>query len=541
MNTTDNPAPADALYISDLREGEYVLERVPLDDPRRAEVELSRFLDALLNPVLDSRTIYALLELAAEDVAFVAKELAKEYLDQPLPLDESQENTFVRVIALWEKMARLYDYCISPAERQDFRNNVQRHAEVLYRCIHYFCISVLEYQRARQEYAPGLLVKLHSYYARAERAGIDSLVIVDPFEAEKETNCAAEYLTAFLCDAADRHRLTTIDQSLVYRWASLWAPLVTLHRIDAKDALPPLVLDLSQDRPLFFSANLAWNENLRRMATDRLLLRIQRIEQRLKQQIPPSKLGLGINCTAGQCLSLLKHLSAPWSQTKASRKFRRLPASSRPTARLCTGFEEIFFFVSGKPFKQRAEERNYSRDNFEMQFIFRQESALSNYHVQIGNEAQKFTPDDWGVADQSLNGLRLVCDKPANRIAPGQLLAVTLPGETAFMLGRMVWVVQNAARGLMAGVRTFLGAHVAVTVRFVEKSFDQTEAWYPGFLLEALPTLGEVEALILPSRFYRPDVRVELTGGNGVVRHVVLRQVIESGYDFDRVGFAVVE
>jgi hypothetical protein len=538
MNKTIDPAPADALYISDLREGEYLLNRVSADDPRRAIVELSRFLDALLNPVLDGGTIFTLLEQASKNVAFVAKELAKDYLDKPLPLDEPQERTFRDVIALWGKMAAIYDYCITPGGRRNFRENVQRIAEVLYRCLYYVGLSALECQRARLEYPSGLLLKLHSYYARAEKAGIDSLVIVNPFNPEAETNCAAEYLAVLLCDLASRHRLPPLEQSLVYRWASLWAPLASLHKVDAGGDLPPFLLDLAEDKSLSFSENRAWNENLRRLNTERLIERIQKIELRLKQQVPPARLGLGINCTAGQCLALLGQLYAPWSQVKASRKFRRLSASSRPSVRLCTGFEEIFFFLSGKPFKRMEEERFQSRENFEMQFIFRQESVLSNYHVQIGSEMQKFVPDSWSMADQSLNGLRLVNEKPVKKIALGQFLAVTLPGEERFTPGKVAWVVQNASRGLMAGIRTLLGAHSAVTVRFVEKEFDQTGAWYPGILFEALPSLGETESLVLPTRLYKPGARVELAGANDAFRRIVLRQVIESGYDFDRVSFS---
>ena len=538
-NSTDT-ANADTLYISNLLEGESILDNLPFDEPQQAEKILNRFLDALLNPLLNNETIYALLEKAAESVAFVTSELTKDYLGQPLALSESQEMSFRSVNALWKKMAGAYAYCIDSGGRIDFQDNVRNHAGILYRCIHYTGLSILEYQRARQEYAPALLYTLNSYYARAEKAGIDSLIIDHPFEPETKTCCTAPYIAICLCDMADRHRLSALEQTLVLRWAILWASLITLRKIGANNALSPFILDLTQDRLFFPSDGNNWNENLRHMETSRLLSRMRRVEEQLRQQVSPLDLDLGPHCTIGQCLNLLKRLSLSWSQSKISRKFRRLFSSRLQPVQLCSGFEEIFLYVSGTPFKQtKKEERLYSSDNFEMQFIFRADPIEQDFQVHVGNERSRLAPDTWKLMDESLTGLRLATEASKKKITLDQLVAVTPPAETAFMLGQVIWAVQNKGRGLTAGIRLFAGKPVGVAVRFLENAPNKADIRYPGFLLDACASLEEEKSLILPVRLYRPNARVEFTREDGAVSgQAVLRRIVESGCDFDRIAYS---
>ncbi|MDR2508399.1 MAG: hypothetical protein LBD67_10525 [Candidatus Accumulibacter sp.] len=540
-NDISDTANADTLYISNLLEGESILDNLPFDEPQQAEKILNRFFDALLNPLLNNETIYALLEKAAESVAFVTSELAKDYLGQPLTLSESQETSFRSVNMLWKKMADAYAYCIDSGGRIDFQDNVRNHAGILYRCIHYTGLSILEYQRARQEYAPPLLYTLNSYYARAEKAGIDSLIINHPFEPETKTCCAAPYIVICLCDMVDRHRLSASEQTLVLRWGILWAPLITLHKISANNALPPFVLDLTQDRLFFPSDGNNWNESLRRMETARLLSRLRRVEEQLRQQVSPLDLDLGPHCTIGQCLNLLKRLSRSWSQSKTSRKFRRLFFSRFQPIQLCTGFEEIFFHVSGTPFEQtRKEKRLYSSDNFEMQFIFRADPTEQDFQVRVGSERNRLAPDSWKLMDESLTGLRLVTEASKKKITLDQLVAVTPPGETAFVLGQVVWALQNKERGLTAGIQLFAGKPLAVAVRFLGNAPNKANIYYPGFLLDACASLEEEKSLLLPVRLYRPNARVEFAREDGTVfGQAVLRRIVESGCDFDRISYSV--
>ncbi len=353
-------------------------------------------------------------------------ELAKRYLSKPLPYGDIEEGFFRLVTSLCQKTVEAYNLCArDDSSVHESPAHMRRVATILHRCLYHTGAAILEHQRARHEYPWRLWLDLHGYYASAEEWGVDKVVVTDPLEPlGRSTHCTACYVVPLLADLAGCYGLPTRDQALVHRWAAHWAPLVSLEKAVPGEALPHFVIDLMQDVALRPSIECLNTDQIRRLDTSPLAIHISQIRQQLHQQIPPGQLALGDNCTSSQCQRLLEHLSRPWSMVKAQRKFRRRAASG--TTRLCFGFEEMHYFISGKAFEQPENVRTYSRREYDTLFAFRYQNNPQQM-LNVRRTELAYDIDTWEVVNQSANGFRLVRSVSGRKMAHGQLLALSPP------------------------------------------------------------------------------------------------------------------
>ncbi len=522
--------------IRDLQTGCDIISRIPLANPQQAAIDLDRFLDSLLHSPPDGETYFQLLEHARIPLAFVADELAKRYQNKALPLAEIEEDVFKQVVGIWSKTAKAYAHCAEhdTPEEQD-AIYAQRVAMILHRCIHYTGMAILEHQRARRELPWGLWLELHGYYGSAEEWGVTHLAIpdaLDPFG--RSTNCVSAYISFLLCDMAGTYSLSIRDLTLVRRWANNWSPLVSLHPAQPGDVLPPYVVDLMQDMALRPVAECLQTDHLRRLDTTRLAMQISQIRNELKQKIPPTQLALGEDCTAGQCNRLLEHLSRPWSQARATRKFRRHSTSG--ITKLCTGFEEMHYFISGKEFEQPENVRIYSRREFENLFAFRHQTDPLQA-LQVRQEQLAYGVDRWEVVNQSANGFRLVRSTSGRKMMHGQLLALCPHDGERYLLAKNTWLMQEKNGGLIAGIKALPGLPVATSARVLEPTGESHSKYHRAFLLPAVPSVDAEQSLVLPQGWFRSGRVIELfTDGAWQVK---LLHVLDDGPGFERVSFVV--
>lgn len=522
--------------IHDLQTGCDIVSRISLANPQQAEIDIDRFLDSLLSAPPDGETYFQLLEHARIPIAFVADELAKRYLNKALPLADVEEEVFQKVISIWLKTARAYSHCSeNDSSEEENAAYTQRVAMILHRCIHYTGMAIIEHQRARRELPWGLWLELHGYYASAEEWGISTLAIPDALESlGRSTNCTAAYVSILLCEMAGSYSLPVRDQTLVRRWASYWSPLVNLHKAEPGETLPLYVVDLMQDMALRPVAECLQTEHLRRLDTTRLTIHINQIRHHLSQKIPPSQLELGEDCTAGQCNRLLEHIAPPWAQARATRKYRRHATSG--ITQLCTDFEEMHYFISGKEFEQPENVRIYSRKEFENLFAFRhQTDPLQALHVR--QEQLTYGVDNWEVVNQSANGFRLVRSTSGKKVIHGQLIALRPKDGQRFLLAKNTWLMQEKSGGLIAGMKALPGLPVATAARVIEQASESHGKYHRAFLLPAVPSEDTEQSLVLPQGWFRNGRVVELFT-DGAWRVKLLR-VLDDGPGFERVSFAV--
>ena len=218
--------------IPDFQTGSDIIARLPMANPAQAANDLERLLDSLVTMPPDSETYFRLLEHARLPIAFVTEDLAKRYLNKPLPLGDVEEDLFQQVTSLWRKAARAYAHCAERDSPDDHGPaHAQRVATTLHRCIQNTGMNIVEHLRARREMPWGLWLDLHGYYASAEEWEIATLTITDPLEPlGRSTHIQAAYVSFLLCDMAGCYSLSLRDQALMRRWATYWAPLVGLRK-----------------------------------------------------------------------------------------------------------------------------------------------------------------------------------------------------------------------------------------------------------------------------------------------------------------------
>lgn len=521
--------------IPDLDTGIAFLSRLPLANPLQAEASLNQFFDSLLSEPPAARAYLNLLEHTRVPLCFVEEELARRYINKPLPLAEVEEQAFQQVIAIWRKVCRAYAQCAQLDADSEDPEHPLRVALVLHRCIYYTSMIIVEHHRARRELPPGVWLELNGFYATAEEWGVATYPLADALDSlGRATHCAAAYSAALLMDLAGPYSLSVRDQSLIRRWAGQWAPLVGIEGALPGEALPPFVVDLMQDAGLKPVADCLSTENVRRLDTSRLAIILTQARQQLAQRVSPSQAGLGEDCTAGQCRRLLEHLARPWTQARAARKFRRHATSG--IAHVAAGFEAIHYFVSGEEFTQPESTRVYSRQEFDSLFVFRQMSDPTA-KLQINQVRQVESPDDWEVVNQSANGFRLMRSVAGRKVSHGQILAVCPDDGERYFLAQVTWLMQDRGRGLVAGIAALPGAPQAICARLATGHTGQGELYNRAFLLPAVPSVNPDPSLVLPQGWYQAGRIVEIF--SDTAWRVRLDHVVQEGPDFERVSFTL--
>ena len=235
---------SSSLSISDLRTGADYLSQLPLANPPLAEKQLIELLDALLENPPEASILLSLLEQARMPICFVEEERARRYHNKPLVLSDDEEQTFQQVLAVWQRMSKAYALCArlqGPATDNPQYSTLV--ATILHRCLYYTGMLILEHFRARREVPAGIWHDLHGYYETAEQWGIIYTPVNDSLENDLQaTHCAAAYVTLLLIEVASPYSNSVRNLNLIRRWAGLWAPLVSLHRLDDEYEVPPYIV-----------------------------------------------------------------------------------------------------------------------------------------------------------------------------------------------------------------------------------------------------------------------------------------------------------
>ncbi len=526
---------ASMINIPDLRSGIAYLGRLPLANPAVAERELVQFLDWLLATPPEADDLFALLEQARMPLSFVEEEMARRYHNKPLTLGEPEEAAFQQVTAAWRRMEKAYALCARlqpPQAGPDYRTRV---ATILHRCLYYTGMIILEHYRARRELPPGLWLDLHGYYETAEEWGVAMTPVEDALDSErKTTHCTAIYAMLLLIDIAGPYSHSIRDLNLIRRWAGMWAPLVSVHRLADDDQVPAYVLELMKDQPLHPpQGSLAPGDDGRQLETGRLAIQLKTSLTQLRERILPSRLGLGEE-TPSHVIRLLDQVARPWTQQAAPRRFRRFPTSG--TARVAVGFEAMHYFVSGREFVQPAAARTYSRGEFDTLFTFR--DRIDPQAPLSIREQVDFPADDWDVINHSANGFRLARSEAGQKVLHDQLMALCPPDGENFILAHSCWLMQEERGGVVAGIAVLPGLPTGVALR-PEASQATGEPFVRGFLLPPVAAIGEPASLVIPSGMYSASRILEVEDEHGHWR-AVMKKLKQRGSDFERVTFEVI-
>lgn len=475
----------------------------------------------------------ALLETAREPLAFLNDSLSARYAAKPLPPTEIENAAFVRTTSLWRLMADSY------ARVAQFGSGVPevqtQLALICQRCIHYTGQVLIEYYRARREIVPGLWLELHGYYDTAEEWELAKENVSDPMGSTSATTCASTYATVLLVGLATPSSRTPRELGWILRWARLLAPNTQVARPDEEAGGRGYGIDLMLDKGLLPVDHLSDTHSARLFDTSALTAIVQNLFGRLKAGDTPASLELGEDCSTSNASRLLLQLYRPWCLAAMPRRFERNRAAGILT--VAYGMECIYFHVTGGDFTQPQHTRTYSRLDADKLWTFRnQMDPTQPLHIRAAELG--YALDTWEIADQSVNGFRLVRNAAGPRIEHGQLLALKPPGTDQFLLGRITWLVAQNSGKLEAGIQVLPGPATGVGVRPTGLGISPNEQYARGFFVPPVPALKEPISLIIPSGWHHPDRVIEVFTERPVL--VRLGELISRGANFDRCAFSLV-
>jgi cyclic-di-GMP-binding protein len=532
----NDPVSQMPVTIPDLQTGMDYLAQLSLANPLVAERQLIRFLDGLLIAPPDPGILLALLEQARAPMCFVEEEMARRYHNKSLPLAGEEESFFQQVVIAWRKMGKAYGLCARMEEPEAGNPQyVSLVATILHRCLYYTGMVILEHYRARRELPAGIWLELHGYYESAETWGVAYTPVEDVLESNLQaTHCAAAYTTLLLIDIASPYSNSVRNLNLIRRWANLWAPLVSIHRLDDDLELPPYIIELMKDAPLHPTPEVIDTPDVevRRLDTARLGLQISHMLSQLRQRITPSQLGLGEE-TSGHVITLLEHLSRPWAQAASPRRFRRFPTEG--IARVAVGFEAMHFWITGQAFEQPDSAATYSRGDFDQLFTFR-DRADPGQTLAI-RPVVSFPVDEWAVINHSANGFRLGRSNAGQKLLHGQLIALCPHDGEQFLLAQVSWLMQEDDGGLVAGVATLPGLPVGIGARVAIEGGASNERYVRAFLLPAVPAMRSEDSIVLPPGMYQASRVLEIFAGEETAWRLRMNHVVQRGSDFDRISY----
>lgn len=517
------------LILPDLDSGIEYLGKLDLGNPEIAAWQLDRLLDTVASMPPEPPALLQLLEATRTPLVYVIDELARNYLNKPLPLGTQEEAAFQVTTTLLGKLVNAYELCL-PAQFENGSDIQQRTflATVLQRCLYFDGRLAHEHYRARREQAAGLWLKIHLTYQKAENLHVDrtSVEFSDP-AGVRQTHCAAAYVALLLVEIACPYSHALRDLTMIRRWAEMWATQVGVSRIDSAQ-LPTYLIDLSQDAPLHATdAVTTPGPQCRQLDVSRMAGLLQHVLEQLRLRIPPSQLGLGDE-TAGRMISVLESLRRPWTLQFSIRRFRRFPAHG--TALIVPDFPGMYSHVTGKEFGPEEDRNTYSRGNFDEIFIFRD---------QLASEWDKpnFPTEAWEVVNHSAYGFRLLHESGGHPIFHGQLLALKPHDGDKFILGFVTWLIQDSSGELEAGVCTFPGIPQGIGVRFQISGTPSSERFTQAFQLPAIASCDIETSLILPSGLYQASRVLEVYDENGQIWKAQMNHILQRGTNFDRVSF----
>jgi hypothetical protein len=528
-------SPFPVLAFPDVEAGAGYLSRLPLANPAAAEQQIIQFLDSLLAAPPEQSDLLALLEQLRVPMAYVEEEMGRRYHNKPVVLGDVEERCFQQVLSAWCKLGKAYALCLEPGPAPAGAEDASQVALVLHRRLHCSGMVILEHYRARRELPAGLWREFHGHYHAAEQWGVATTPVPDGIDGDgPATHCTAAYVTLLLIDVASPYSQNVRDINLIRRWATRWAPLVSVHRLEGEGRMPPYLIELGKDTGLHPAGkNHSAVADHRGLDTSRIAREIDRTLGQLREKIPPSRLGLGEEAP-GLVSGLLEQLSRPWSQLAVPRKFRRFAASG--TARVCLGFEAMHFAVTGRAFEQPEAAGTYFRGELHSLFNFRG-TIVPNQRPTIRSQ-DDFPVDQWEVINHSANGFRLARSSVGQKMSHGQLLALCPHDGGRYLLAQNCWLMQEREGGLVAGVSVLPGLPTGVAVRINDDGRGGNRPFVRGFLMSPVPNVAEKGSIVLPTGTYQAS-RVYDIYADGFWQ-IRLKNILQRGTDFERVSFETV-
>jgi hypothetical protein len=524
------PPPGNALSFTDARGCKEWLGTLPLTNIPQAQALLLEGLRSLNAGAFDPLERLKSLELARDKVAFLQGEQRSRYFGKTLPLSPNDTTAWNTGRLLLAEIEAGYRLCDEAAEASSLSAH---RALIAQRLVRYVGAQMAFHAAIYRRFEPGLWLRLHALYLRAEKGGWAAQPVKDSLESEAHASSVQEaYVHVVLVQAAYLSELTAPQMDFVEALLRLWARKVTVRTVaPGEPATYPLAIDL--EKPIGARPLLAGEarESHRVLEVDGLSKSMRKRLHGFAKGEAVADLKLPAQAAAIDAQQQLKRLHKLWCEGAPPRPAARVPEEK--TAGVVWTLPDIhFFFSGGKPFESASNEgRELTREEKQDIEVFgRVREHTHNRMAAVPN----VTAEAWGIIDEMLGAWRLLRPSTASRgVAIGRVLAMRIGDAGEFHAGYVSGLVQEVDGSIVITLRLFPGKPEPVAARPGEPRNRGMAPWTPALLLPAMEKLRLPPTLVLASGLAARGRQVEVRGPG--TRTLTVGEVLERGTDFERV------
>lgn len=504
--------------------------------------DLALELSALTDEAMDARNRISVLEELRPAIWRRLAEFERDQLGRAMPFNEAETARWQSYIEAWSHLLAAYMRSLADADNGE-PGVVGLAPLLMQRVVRQAVQLAIASYRAYQPLERDLWTLIHEQLRRAEKAGLLDVSVADPtLSMDARGTLAEACLHLLLLDFSDPYAMPPAQLALASQWMERLARLARF----SLESVPHgqagfLVLKLDEPQGLRLVASAPDPADPRSGAPRFVDIsaaneQVKRLLAKIHLGIPPSDLYLGEHCTRDEAEALLMRLHRRWRATRRRSHPRR---ATKEPAKVALGLQAIHRYLvqmtlGDLPLVTAPWHRLPDVDDGD--------SPAQTNESADGPGNSDTTPllalSESQIVDQSPSGIGLLqsADHPV-RLRLHQLLALT--GSRELLLGSVRWLSIDPQAGLRFGVRLIAGR--PSPVRLVASS-TESGSYERALLLPAMPSLDQVECLVIPVGVYWPARPLKLwtEAGVGGARDVALGERLECGADFERVSFTFV-
>ena len=502
------------------------IEALPLADVGETRQRVSGSLAKLIANDLPGRERYAALELFRRPIRYLSEALQHHFVGASFPLSLKARGIADQLSELHLAMAEGYQGVSDELlELNTFRQDFTMLAASLHRSLYYLGQALLTSYQLYEPCSAEFWRRIHSIYEAAERKGVHSSAVQDPYRRYRHsTSVEEQYKQILLLALTNPYRYAQSDIRSIYLLLEHWTPQCRLCPADHADALQfACRVDLASDEP---PSSIAYSA-IPHPASCRLL-DTSGLIQSLPNSFPPSGDEASNQDSETQppqttmrWKDLLHSLATAWGLL-AKRRYSRAHPETTGVA-ISLGLSAIHPLIDQLDSMPAMQSARVGQRSSPPTVIDDKDSYLCE------------------VIDESAGGSRLKWrNKNKGKIRIGELIALRQIRATGAMPGiaAIRWLKNTSKNTVEFGIQLISPDAIPITVRLYNANDQESGHDYlKGLYIPEFKAIRQPASLILPAFLYRVDDVISL-----VMDHqehcLQLVKAIETTQGFSRFYFS---
>lgn len=516
--------------VQDAKACKLWLSSISLINVAPAQLQLLSLLRQQNDTALVPRERLKILEMLREPVSMVQEELAKKYLNRPLPFHEEHLQQWELVCELWRAMQAGYRLVLQAALQGD-QDALEYGPFAGQRALYNLGRWFSEFHATYRQVPPSGWHTLHEIYREIEAQGWANKRLKDTLqEGLPYTTPMAAYCHVLMVELSNPSQMTVRQFRFVDGLLSRWSLKLNVTPAAPEARLPPLQVDLAGGSPAR-SLPLHDAGQPRYIDRDPVVASLAKRIKMLRDGSDWDVADLGDDLVAAGGVQLLSQLYRLWSE-KGDRVFPRRQATEE--VEIGGDWPRIYAQLSGRLFEVPKESKEIRASGMADFQLF---GRRANETFREGGDNTLHLPplEGWSLQDESASGLRLQAERTGQQWLQHQLVMIRR-GRVPDTLGIVRRLQLTGINEVELGVQLLAGQPTAaiVSATGVQSLTIQPQ---PAVFLPDVPSLLQLATVMVPVGVFQVERVLEAQLPDGVRRFKLLA-LQERGSNYESYRFS---